>query len=101
MSEERVLLQAEFNPKVCSYWLLSGTVGLTFSIVGICLLPVWWVAGLILTKRYLNHIECVLTERNIKMKYGILNKVQKTVPLDKITDVATVDVDVHVRSFLF
>lgn len=36
--DEAVLRQATFNPKVRTYWLLSGALTLTVSIVGIPLL---------------------------------------------------------------
>ena len=45
MHDPLTLIEAEFNPKVRSYWLLSGTVVLTATIVGIPLLPVWWIVG--------------------------------------------------------
>ncbi len=86
MSEEKVILEAKFNPKVRNYWLLSGTIVFTLTIVGIPLLLLWIPLGLALTGRYLESLTCVLTDRNLKVGRGIFNRVEKTVPLDKITD---------------
>lgn len=86
MNEEKVLWDAEFNPKVTLYWLLSGTIVLTAMIVTIPLLPIWLLAGSLVTKKYLDSHRCTLTNRNLKFAKGILVRQEKTVPLDRITD---------------
>jgi putative membrane protein len=91
MNEPRTLIEAEFNPKVRSYWLLSGTVVLTATIVGIPLLPIWWIVGQWATQRYLDRMTCTLTERSLKVTRGILVRREMTVPLDKITDMGLVE----------
>lgn len=91
MSRSRTLIEAEFNPKVRSYWLLSGTFILVATIIGIVLLPVWWILGLWATQRYLDRMTCTLTERSLKVTRGILVRREMTVPLDKITDVGLVE----------
>ena len=85
---EKTLLEAQFNPKVKTYWLLSGTVVCIFTVIGIPLLLIWIPLGLLFTGRYLEAMNCVLTDKNLKVSKGVLNRVEKTVPLDKITDVA-------------
>lgn len=89
-NDEGVLLSAEFSPKVQTYWLLSGAWILTASVVGIILLPFWYVIGKYFTGRYLSHMRCVLTERTLQVSKGALNRVEKTVPLDQITDLGLV-----------
>ncbi len=91
MSQPRTLIEAEFNPKVRGYWLLSGTVILIATIVGIVLLPIWWIIGQWVTQRYLDRMTCTLTERSLKVERGILVRREMTVPLDKITDVGLVE----------
>jgi len=86
MNEEKVILTATFNPKVRNYWLLSGCMVCVLTIVGIPFLLLWIPLGLAFTGRYLESISCVLTDRNLKVGRGIFNRVEKTVPLDKITD---------------
>jgi putative membrane protein len=91
MSEnDKVILEAEFNANACWYWLISGTIIFMVMIVTIPLVPVWLLFGIIFTRRYLESHSCVLTERSVKIKKGVLNRIEKTVPLDKITDVALV-----------
>ena len=86
--DEQVLLQATFNPKVRTYWMLSGALILTSTIVGIPLLIFWFPIGYVLTGRYLARLRCVLTEKNLHVARGVLIRQEKTVPLDKITDLA-------------
>lgn len=86
--DEAVLRQATFNPKVRTYWLLSGALTLTVSIVGIPLLVLWFPIGYALTGLYLGRLRCVLTEKNLHVARGVLVRQEKTVPLDKITDLA-------------
>ena len=90
MSEERHIRRAEFNSKVCTYWLLSGAIVMTASIVGIPLLLLWFPIGLVFTKRYLDRMECLLTDKALKVKKGIFVRIEKTIPLEKITDMGMV-----------
>ena len=86
--DEAVLRQAAFNPQVRKYWLLTGALILTASIVGIPLLIFWFPIGYALTGRYMERLRCVLTEKNLHVARGVLVRQEKTVPLDKITDLA-------------
>ena len=89
-SDQEVLLEARFNPKVRTYWLLSGALILTVTLVGIPLLPIWFLAGNYLTGRYLSHMRCTLTPKTLEVAKGMFVRVEKTVPLDKITDLSVV-----------
>lgn len=91
MRETRTLIEAEFNPKVRSYWLVNGTFILIVTVVGIVLLPFWWIGGQWVTRRYLERMTCTLTEKSLKVARGILVRREMTVPLDKITDVGLVE----------
>ena len=88
--KEKVIWQAEFNPKVTTYWLLSGCLVLTATVVGIPLLPIWFLVGTALTRRYLASYQCTLTSRTLKLRKGVFVKQEKTVPLDRITDLGLV-----------
>jgi putative membrane protein len=90
MAEERVVWEAEFNPHVTTYWLLNGALILTVTIVGIPLLPVWFIVGWTITGRYLKSHRCTLTNRSVKVARGVFTKREQTVPLDRITDVGLV-----------
>jgi putative membrane protein len=90
MAEERVLWEAEFNPRVTTYWLLGGALILVATVVGIVLLPFWFLFGSLVTRRYLATYRCTLTNRSLKVAKGWLVKAEKTVPLDRITDLGLV-----------
>jgi putative membrane protein len=84
------ILQAEFDPKVRTYWLISGALICVLTIVGIPLLLLWIPIGRYFTGRYLARMDCVLTAKALKVKKGIMVRVEKTIPLEKITDMALV-----------
>ena len=90
MTSETQIRRAEFSPKVCVYWLLSGAMIMCLTIVGIPLLLIWFPIGLIVTKKYLDSMECVLTDKALKVKKGIFIRIEKTIPLEKITDMGMV-----------
>ena len=90
MIEGQYLKKAEFDTKVCTYWLLSGALVLTLIIVGIPLLLLWFPIGLVFTKRYLDRMECLLTDKTLIVKKGIFVRIEKTIPLEKITDIGMV-----------
>lgn len=81
-----VILRAEFDDAVTNYWLVGGSIAFAFTCVGLVLLPIWLIIGKVLTRRYLATHECVLTSKTMKFRKGILTRVEKTIPLDKITD---------------
>ena len=89
-TEDQVLWEAEFNPKVRTYWLLSGAFFLFVSVVGIPLLPFWFMFGYSVTGRYLKRMRCTLTAKNLQMAKGVFIRMEKTVPLDKSTDLGLV-----------
>jgi len=90
VAAEQILIEAEFNRKVRTYWLLSGAIILTVTVFGIVLLPVWFVVGNFFTERYLERMKCTLTTRSLKVSIGLFVRVEKTIPLDKITDLGLV-----------
>jgi len=88
MGQPQVLLEAKFDRKVCVYWLLSGTLMMVVCIVTIPLIPIWLAVGMMVTGRYLEHMSCTLTPRTLIVRKGWLNRIEKTIPLEKITDLA-------------
>lgn len=85
---ERVLLEAEFDPRVMDYWLLSGVIVLIVTVFGAPLAIIWYFAGRALCRKWLERLSVRLTTRSLKIDKGWLNRLEKTVPLDKITDLA-------------
>jgi len=90
MADDQVLWDAEFNPRVTTYWLLGGALTLTATVVGIVLVPLWFLFGTMITRRYLKSFRCTLTNRSLQVGKGIWVRVEKTIPLDRITDVGLV-----------
>jgi putative membrane protein len=87
VAEERVVWEAEFNDAVTTYWLLSGALLCVVTVIGIPILPIWILAGKWFTRKYLASHRCTLTNRSLKVAKGVFTKIEKTVPLDRITDV--------------
>ena len=91
LPEEKVIWDAEFNDAVTTYWLLNGILLCIVTVVGIVFLPFWIIGGKFVTRKYLASHRCTLTDRSLKVGKGILTKIEKTVPLDRITDVAILE----------
>lgn len=89
-TQERVVWEAEFNDSVTTYWLINGAIICVVTVVGILFLPFWYFLGKWLTRKYLASHKCTLTNRSLKVSKGILTQIEKTVPLDRITDMGIV-----------
>ena len=82
-----ILKSATFDNKVKQYWMCLAAIFSLFPVVTIVFLPVvlllvWLVAG-----RVLAAMSADLLERKLVVKRGILFKEEKSIPLEKITDV--------------
>ena len=109
--EEPILREATFNPKVRTYWLLTWwrllvALALMVLIIGIAVLARSLLSqlialilavlivgisvrvGYILMGRYLKRLRCVLTEKNLHVARGGIVRLERTIPLDQITDLA-------------
>lgn len=86
MSEPTILLDAEFDPKVKSYWVWAPVMLFTVFIVTIPIAIIYAIIASIFTGRYLANLHCTLTERTLDIKKGVWNKKESTIPLEKITD---------------
>lgn len=83
-----VLAEAEIMPEVVRYHVWGVAILMTATGVGILLLPIGLPLAHFLIKRYYERLEVVLTRRDLKVRRGILNVEQKSIPLEKITDLA-------------
>ena len=83
---ERILQEAEFSPNAVTYYVMSATIACVASVVGIPfviflpLLARWYY------RRYYQNLRVVLTSRDLKVFRGIWMREEKTIPLEKITD---------------
>ena len=79
--------KATFNPIVKTYILLYvffilfiTIIGIPLAIIWICGVGQWW------SNHFYHKLECVLSERHLRLKMGILIQVDKTIPLENIQD---------------
>ncbi len=86
MSEPKILWNADFDPKVKSYYLWSATIFLCITVIGIPFAILYLILGNWLITKHLENLGCTLSERTLEIKKGILNKTESTIPLEKITD---------------
>ncbi len=88
MSDHPVLRTAEFNREsLKKYWLWQPVLICVITVVLIPIIPFALLITWLLVDKYLDRLECRLTTRTLEVKKGILNRVESTVPLEKITDV--------------
>jgi len=88
MREEKILASAEFDARLPTYFMLQALFVLLVSLVTIPLIPLWAIFGRIVHKKQYESLGCDLTERSLNIRRGFMFKVQKNIPLDKITDLA-------------
>ena len=81
-----VLREATFDPKLASYHLLTGTIMFVVLIVTIPIAIVYVFVGRYFINKYIERMSCTLTERTLEIRKGWINRVESTIPLEKITD---------------
>ncbi|WP_404342132.1 PH domain-containing protein [Pseudoalteromonas mariniglutinosa] len=84
---DSILKSASFDPKIKQYWLLITLLFSIMSIVGVIFIPIVLVLVWVLAKRILAAMSADLLVRKLVVKRGILFKEEKSIPLEKITDV--------------
>lgn len=85
---DEILLRAQFDPRLKTYYMLSALFLMLATIILIPLIPIWFFLGPIIHKKQYDALESELTARTLNIRKGVLVKTQKNVPLDKITDLA-------------
>lgn len=83
-----VLKTADIRPEVIRYHLAGLLILSALTVVGLVLLPLTWPLMGYFLKRYYERLEVVLTRRDLKVRRGILNVEEKSIPLEQITDLA-------------
>lgn len=83
-----ILKKAEIMPEVISYHMWGVVILSIITLVGIVLLPVTYPLAKYLLGRYYERLEVVLTRRDLKVRRGIINTEEKSIPLEQITDLA-------------
>ncbi len=84
--------QAEFNPLIRPYLVISIGFTLMMTIVGIPLAIIWFLGvGRWWARHYFLKLECVLSETTLRYRKGIIFQVEKTIPLENIQDVTFIE----------
>ena len=86
--DETILQKAEFDRRVTAYWLTNGAFICVCAVVLIPVIPLWLLIGAPICTRYLKSMSAEFSARSLIVKKGMLNRVEKTIPLEKITDLA-------------
>ena len=85
-ASEQVLQEADLSPEAPRYHTFGAAIALTASVVGIPLLPIAIPLVVWYYRRYYENLRVVLTTRDLKVHRGILTREEKSIPLEKITD---------------
>jgi putative membrane protein len=88
MDRSPVLREARIKPQVIRYHLVGVTILLLFTIVGIIALPIVLPLAYWAMSRYYARLKVILTRRDLKVHRGIFQREEKSIPLEKITDLA-------------
>lgn len=91
-SQGTTIRTAEFNIVLRTYILLYVGFFLTISIIGIPLAIIWFCGvGQWYSRHYFDKLECVLTDKNLSFKKGIIVQFEKTIPLENIQDMSFIE----------
>ncbi|REL33032.1 PH domain-containing protein [Rhodohalobacter sp. SW132] len=82
------IYEAQFEPRIKTYINICVIAGLAATVFGIILIPVWLIAGRAYLNKYFEGLHCELTTRALHFKKGVLFTTERTIPLDKIQDLA-------------
>jgi len=86
-NNDELLTAARFDDKLRTYWFLQVVLICVATIVGIVILPIWFLGwGRWYVRRSFEALKCEMHERTLVVKRGIFFRVEKTIPLDKIQD---------------
>lgn len=86
--DDQLIARATIDPKVKAYWLVFAVCAGLVTVVGIVLIPVLVLLVLLISQKIIDATSVDLYTRKLVVKRGVLFKVEKTIPLEKITDVA-------------
>ena len=91
MTEEVILNEATFNPKVKTYIFFVVLFFLITTIIGWIVIP-FWVFGLgqWLSGKFFKTLSCQLTNKNLKFSKGMIVHIEKTIPVENIQDLSFV-----------
>ena len=87
-AKPQIIAEAKFDKRLPTYFLLQALVPILLSVFLIPVIPFWILFARPIHRKQYESLACELTARNLNIRRGFLFKVQKSIPLDKITDLA-------------
>lgn len=85
-------VQAKFNPLIRPYLVITIGLAIASTIVGLPPALVWFLGlGQWWARHYFDKLECVLGDKTLRYRKGILFQVEKTIPLENIQDVTFIE----------
>ena len=89
---ENKIIHAAFNPLIRPYLVITIGFSIAVTIIGLPLAIIWFLGvGQWWARHYFDKLECVLEEKALRYRKGILVQVEKTIPLENIQDVTFVE----------
>lgn len=86
------VLKAKFNPIVKAYIIFIVGWFLFITLIGIPLLIIWLCGvGKWYSRHYYEKLECVLSEKSLRFRKGIIFQIEKTIPLENIQDLTFIE----------
>ena len=84
---ETILLEAKFDKQpIQKYWMISGVLISIATIIGIPFMLIWIPIMLFFSSRIIDRMEATLTPTKLIIRKGWLVRIEKVLPLEKITD---------------
>jgi putative membrane protein len=85
--QDTIIKSASFDKNVKKYWLVFWLLLLVGTVFFIPLIPIMVIVVFIISQRLLDAMSAELYERKLVVRRGVWFKVEKSIPLEKITDV--------------
>ncbi len=81
-----VIAEAQFDRNIIGWarLVISGYLGI--SVVGILLIPFWWMFSFWYGAEYMRRVSARLTTNALEVKVGVFFRKESTIPLNRITD---------------
>jgi putative membrane protein len=82
-----LVAEAQFDSKIAAWARIVICGYLCISVVGILLIPFWWLVSYWYGAEYLRRVSARLTTNAVEIRIGVFFRKESTIPLNRITDV--------------
>ena len=81
-----LVAEAQFDSKIAAWARIVICGYLCISVVGILLMPFWWLVSYWYGAEYLRRVSARLTTNAVEIRIGVFFRKESTIPLNRITD---------------